>query len=217
MGAQAGGELEAVDATQAQIEEDDRRPRTDGQLEPVLAGVRHEHPGVGEQRGEVLPEHLACLGVVLDDEDYAHRPQVYCYAVEANGSCFNQHGWRPVRRKDAITRAGCPQSLQPTSFTRMASSRSGTRARTRAPKLRGVRSAYTFSATAASSAVPSARRSGANETSTSGTAVFTQSRNALAQPTMTKLFHRQRRSKRKRASGADGFSQKRRTSTTSGT
>src|SRR2546428_12956268 len=43
-----------------------------------------------------------------------------------------------------------------------------------------------------------------------------QSMNALVQPTITKLFQRQRRSRSRRASVGDGFSQNRRTGNTGG-
>src|SRR2546425_9875832 len=79
--AQAGGELEAVDAAEAEIEEDDRRSRPDGELEAVLAGLGHQHASIGKQGREVLAKGLARVGIVLDDKDYAHQTQCTVPAV----------------------------------------------------------------------------------------------------------------------------------------
>src|SRR3989442_11449167 len=79
--AQAGGELEALDAAEAEIKEDDRRSGPDGELESVLAGLGHQYASIGKQRREVLAKGLARVGVVLDDEDYAHRPKCTVPAV----------------------------------------------------------------------------------------------------------------------------------------
>src|SRR3989442_10312696 len=100
--AQAGGELEALDAAEAEIKEDDRRSGPDGELESVLAGLGHQYASIGKQRREVLAKGLARVGVVLDDEDYAHRPKCTVPAVRNQVARRS----RPARRPPARTAAG---------------------------------------------------------------------------------------------------------------
>src|SRR5205814_4076839 len=63
------GELEATDAAKPQIEDDDARPCAGRELEPGLAGLRHDDPRFREHGLQVLADRLTRVGIVLDDHD----------------------------------------------------------------------------------------------------------------------------------------------------
>ena len=67
-----GGEVEAVDAAEVQVEDDHARARATDELQGRLTRLRHEHAGAGEENGEELAEGTTGIRVVFDDEDRTH-------------------------------------------------------------------------------------------------------------------------------------------------
>lgn len=133
------------------------------------------------------------------------------HAVEAASTLSGQAGRRPARRNAASAREGPPRSVHSTSLTRTVRAAASPSARAsvrrswcRAPsRRRGPRRPSRGSCRGRGP--PAGTRS-----PSSGTVSAMSARNALTQPTITKLFQRQPRAYKARATAADGFSQNQR-------